>query len=54
MHMDNVQKETHVVSVMTEGPPESSLALGVVTSETRLQQAAGTVPWIGVDSQEGW
>ena len=39
-----------------DGPLECSLALGVVASETWLhaaeQQAAGTVPWIGVDNQE--
>ena len=38
------------------GAEECSLALGVVASETRLhvagRQAAGTVPWIGANSQE--
>ena len=38
------------------GPPERSLAPGVVASETWLRAAgaAGAVPWIGVDSLEEW
>ena len=41
-----------------DGPLERTLPLGMVAAETRLhvagQQAAGTVLWVGANSQEEW